>query len=53
VTEHGKVVEGSGAVAMAAVLAGRVAPVEGPLAVVLSGRNIALATLAGALLGTS
>jgi threonine dehydratase len=50
--EHGKVVEGSGAVALAAVLAGRVGPVgqgTGTLAVVLTGRNIALATLAEAL----
>jgi threonine dehydratase len=52
VAEHGKVVEGSGAVALAAVLAGRVGPVRGrtgPLAVVLTGRNIAFATLAEAL----
>jgi threonine dehydratase len=38
--EHGLVVEGSGAVAVAAVLHGLV-PAEGPTAIVVSGRNIA------------
>jgi threonine dehydratase len=43
---HGVVAEGAGATAVAGVLAGRVAPEEGPLVVVVSGRNIALPRLA-------
>ena len=43
--EHGLVVEGSGAVALAALLAGKV-DVQGRTIVVVTGRNIALPTLA-------
>lgn len=43
--EHGLVVEGSGAVGMAAVLAERVTS-DGPVAVVVTGRNVAFDTLA-------
>jgi threonine dehydratase len=43
--EHGLVVEGSGAVALAALRAGRVAA-NGRTAVVVTGRNIALPALA-------
>ena len=39
-SEHGLVVEGSGAVGVAAVLHGHV-PVDGPTAIVVTGRNIA------------
>ena len=44
--EHGLVVEGSGAVALAAVLAGRVEAVDGATVVVVTGRNIDLASWA-------
>jgi threonine dehydratase len=44
--DHGLVVEPSGAVAVAALLSGRLAPGAGPTAVVVTGRNIT-----GALLG--
>jgi threonine dehydratase len=43
--EHGLVVEGSGAVGLAAVLAGKVT-VTGPAVVVITGRNIAMPTFA-------
>jgi threonine dehydratase len=49
--EHGLVVEGSGAVGLAAVLAGRVGPAGGATAVVLTGRNIDLGLLAEVLAG--
>jgi threonine dehydratase len=42
---NGLVVEGAGAVGVAALLAGRV-PLDGPVVVLLSGRNIAAGTLA-------
>jgi threonine dehydratase len=45
-SEHGLVVEGSGAVGLAAVLAGRFAPVDGTTAIVVTGRNIDLRLLA-------
>jgi threonine dehydratase len=44
--DHGLVVEPSGAVAVAALLCGRLAPGSGPTAVVVTGRNVS-----GALLG--
>jgi threonine dehydratase len=44
--EHGLVAEGSGAVGLAAVLAGRFAPVAGATAIVVTGRNIDLRLLA-------
>ena len=44
--DHGLVVEPSGAVAVAALLSGRLAPGSGPTAVVVTGRNVS-----GALLG--
>ena len=47
-TEHGLVVEGAGAVGVAAVLAGRI-DVVGTLVVVLTGRNIAPRTYAAAI----
>ncbi|MEY2455681.1 MAG: threonine dehydratase [Acidimicrobiaceae bacterium] len=50
-TEHGLIVEGSGAVGVAAVLAGHVAPVDGTTAVVVTGRNIDLRLLAEVLSG--
>jgi threonine dehydratase len=47
---HGIVAEGAGATAVAAVMAGRVAPAEEqPLVVVVTGRNIALPRLAAVL----
>jgi threonine dehydratase len=46
--EHGLVVEGSGAVAVAAVRAGKV-DASGPLVAAVTGRNIALPTFAGVL----
>ena len=46
---HGLVVEGAGAVAVAAVMTGRVVAGDGPLVVVVSGRNIALDRLAAVL----
>jgi threonine dehydratase len=47
---HGIVAEGAGATAVAAVMAGRVAPAaEQPLVVVVTGRNIALPRLAAVL----
>ncbi|HEX4489969.1 MAG TPA: pyridoxal-phosphate dependent enzyme [Acidimicrobiia bacterium] len=46
VREHGVVVEGSAAVAAAAVATGRVPLADGPVAIVLTGRNVATATLA-------
>jgi threonine dehydratase len=45
VREHGLVVEGSAAVAVAAVTTGRATDADGPVAIVLTGRNIANATL--------
>ncbi len=53
VTEHGLVVEASGAVGVAALLAGRVAPSRGTTAVVLTGRNISLDVLRKVLGGPS
>jgi threonine dehydratase len=47
--EHGLIVEGSGAVGVAALLQGRVALDGGPTAVVLTGRNIAPKLLAALL----
>jgi threonine dehydratase len=44
--EHGLVVEGAGAVGLAAVLAGRFASVAGATAIVVTGRNIDLRLLA-------
>ncbi len=49
VRAHGVVAEGAGAAAFAAVLAGRIGPVDGRVVAVVSGRNIALPTLAGLL----
>jgi threonine dehydratase len=49
---HGLVAEGAGATAVAAVLAGRVTGGNGPLVVVVTGRNIALPRLA-AILGAA
>jgi threonine dehydratase len=49
--EHGLIVEGSGAVGLAAVLAGRFAPVAGTTAIVVTGRNIDLGLLAEVLAG--
>ncbi len=43
---HGLVAEGAGAAAVAAVLAGHVSSGDGPLVVVVTGRNIALPRLA-------
>ncbi len=43
--EHRQVVEGGGAVGIAALLAGRVSPGEGPIAVVVSGGNVDLPLL--------
>jgi len=48
-TGHGLVVEASGAAGLAAITAGLVPPVDGTTAVVLSGRNIDAAALAGVL----
>ena len=48
-TEHGLVAEGSAAAALAPLLAGRIRPGPGTTVVVLTGRNIAPATLAGVL----
>jgi threonine dehydratase len=48
VREYGLVTEGSGAAAVAALLAGKVAP-EGRTVAVLSGRNVTLETFAGVL----
>jgi threonine dehydratase len=48
---HGLVAEGAGAAAVAAVMAGRVAPDGGPLVVLVTGRNIALPRLAAVLPG--
>jgi threonine dehydratase len=45
VREHGLVTEGSGAAAVAALLAGKVVP-EGPTVAVVSGRNVTLETFA-------
>jgi threonine dehydratase len=49
--EHGLVVEPSGAVAVAAIMSGRVAAGVGPTAVVVTGRNIKATLLADLLLG--
>jgi len=49
--EQGLVVEGSAAVALAPLLGGRIGPGSGTTAVVLTGRNIAPAVLAGVLAG--
>ncbi|MEY7973749.1 threonine/serine dehydratase [Saccharomonospora xinjiangensis] len=46
VREHGVVAEGAGAAAFAAVLAGRIDAGEATVVAVVSGRNIALSTLA-------
>jgi threonine dehydratase len=51
-SEHGLVVEGSGAVGMAAVLAEGV-PSDGPTVVIVTGRNVALDTLARVLTATA
>jgi threonine dehydratase len=48
---HGIVAEGAGAVAVAAALSGRLDRGEGPLVVVVTGRNIALPRLAQVLAG--
>jgi threonine dehydratase len=48
---HGIVAEGAGATAVAAVLAGRIAPAGAPLVLIVSGRNIALDRLATVLSG--
>lgn len=48
-TEHGLVAEGSAAAAVAAILSGRLAAGPGATAVVLTGRNISRAALAGVL----
>jgi threonine dehydratase len=48
VRAHGLAVEGAGAVAVAAVLAGAV-DADGPVVAVVTGRNVALPTLAGIL----
>jgi len=48
VRAHGLAVEGAGAVAVAAVLAGKV-DADGPVVAVVTGRNVALPTLAGIL----
>ncbi len=48
---HGVVAEGAGAAAVAAVMTGRVTRGEGPLVVVVTGRNIALPRLAAVLNG--
>jgi threonine dehydratase len=45
VREHGIVAEGSAAVAVAAVMTGRARAVPGPVAIVLTGRNVSTATL--------
>jgi threonine dehydratase len=50
-SEHGLVVEGAGAAATAAVLAGRVTPERQRLVVLVTGRNIALDRLARVLRG--
>jgi threonine dehydratase len=49
--EHGLVVEPSGAVAVAGIMSGRVAPGPGPTALVVTGRNVEAALLADLLLG--
>jgi threonine dehydratase len=46
VHEHGVVAEGSGAVGVAALLTGKIAPTAGPTAVIVTGRNIAAPALA-------
>lgn len=46
-TEHRLVVEGGGAVGIAAVLSGRLPDLPGPVAVVVSGGNVDLGRLAG------
>ena len=48
VREYGLVTEGSGAAAVAALLAGKVVP-EGATVAVVSGRNVTLETFAGVL----
>jgi threonine dehydratase len=47
--EHGLVAEGSAAVGVAALLTHAVAPTGGATVVIVTGRNIAAATLAGVL----
>ena len=49
--EHGVVAEGSGAVGVAALLTGKIAPTTGATAVIVTGRNIAAPTLADVLAG--
>jgi threonine dehydratase len=49
--EQGLVVEPSGAVGVAAALSGKLPPIEGPIAIVLTGRNVSLRTLADVLTG--
>jgi threonine dehydratase len=51
VREHGVVAEGSAAVAVAAVMTGRAPSATGPLAIVITGRNVSTATLTRALAG--
>jgi threonine dehydratase len=48
---HGIVAEGAGATAVAAVMAGRVDPRDGPVVALVTGRNIALPRLAAVLAG--
>lgn len=50
-SEHGLVAEGAGAAALAAVLAGKIPDPGGEIVAIVSGRNIALPTLAGVLAG--
>ena len=38
--EEREIVEGAGAVGIAALLAGKIKDVDGPIAVILSGRNV-------------
>jgi threonine dehydratase len=47
--EHGLIVEGSGAVGVAALLHGKIAADGGPMALLLTGRNIAPKVLAAVL----
>ncbi len=49
--EHGLVVEGAGAVGVAALLTGKIAADAGPTVALLTGRNIALETYAAVLRG--
>lgn len=49
--EHGVVAEGSAAVGVGAFLAGKIAPSDGATVIVITGRNVALSTLAKILAG--